>query len=1173
MVCRSCGADNPARQKFCDACGEPLSHPCPSCGEPTRPEARFCGECGASLGVSGGDAGPFPATTPPSAERRLVSVLFVDLVGFTGASEGRDPEEVRELLGRYFETAREIVGRYGGTVEKFIGDAVMAVWGTPRAHEDDAERAVRAALELVAGLDWLGVGIQARAGVLTGEAAVTLGASGQGMVAGDLVNTASRLQSAAAPGTVLVGEATMHAASGAIAFEPAGERTLRGKTSPVPAYRALRVVAYRGGGSRPDVLEAPFVDREDELRLLKDLLHSTARDARTWLVSVTGTGGIGKSRLAWELEKYADGLLESIHWHRGRSPAYGEGVTFWALGEMVRQRAGLAQTDSEETTRARVTQTVAEHVPDEEDRRWIEPALLTLLGLEPPPPGGRDALFSAWRMFFEHVARQGTTVLVFEDLQWADTGLLDFVDHVLDWSRDAPLLLVTLARPELFDRRPEWGANKRNFTVLGLDPLPDAAMRELLAGLVADLPDAAADAIVARADGVPLYVLETVRMLAGEGRLELVDGVYRAVGELGALTIPETLWSLIASRLDALDPADRSLLQDASVLGRSFTPAGLAAVAGMPEPQVEERLRSLARRELLRLERDPRSPERGQYSFVQSLVQEVGYGTLARADRRTRHLAAARFFESLEDDELAAAVATHYLDAYRLSGEGAEAEELAERARRALTAAADRASALGAHDQAISYLELVMSITTAASERAALLEEAAVEGNAAGQYAAAQRYARAAIEILEAAGDRTALSRATFHLGEALINAGLAERAIEAFESTLGQPPDAVEELGEAQARLLAGLGHAYQRHADYERALFASDRALAVAERLGLDAVAAQALVTKATALYRTGRSHEAIALLEGGLRLAAETGQITLELRARNNLATMLGEDDPRQATKVLKEGLALAEKVGDEQATLWHVAAAAYARLGLGESLGDILDLLDRYLERDLEPFDRFNLGSARIFIRAIGGEEVETEWRELSALVDPMSDAQMRAGAEATRASLALVGGELGVAFEAAMKAAEIEPGFVGGTVTQAARAALWMGDLERLRTAAELFDAAALPGKVNRVGSLVLDAGIAALEGRRDDAVSAYGEALRRLRGLGLVLGVADVGLDFVTALGPSVPEALAAAEESRQIYERLGVRAWSNRLESVRAEQSPAGAAGLRVDAAGAVSA
>ncbi|MGH2513126.1 MAG: adenylate/guanylate cyclase domain-containing protein, partial [Candidatus Limnocylindrales bacterium] len=321
MRCPSCETDNKPGRKFCIKCGQSLTAPsCPNCGAPTEPDADFCGECGTKLtaarasdAAASATAQPrHPATAQqPVAERRLVSILFADLVGSTTLAEGQDPEETRDLLTRYFELSRDVIGRYGGTIEKFIGDAVMAVWGAPTAHEDDAERAVRAALELVDAVKTLGPTLQARAGVLTGEAAVTLGATNQGMVAGDLVNTASRLQSAAQPGTVLVGEATQRAASKAIAFEPAGEQALKGKTAPVTAWRALRVVAEVGGRNRRDTLEAPFVGRDDELRLLKDLFHATTREGRARLVSVIGPAGIGKTRLAWELSKYLDGLVET----------------------------------------------------------------------------------------------------------------------------------------------------------------------------------------------------------------------------------------------------------------------------------------------------------------------------------------------------------------------------------------------------------------------------------------------------------------------------------------------------------------------------------------------------------------------------------------------------------------------------------------------------------------------------------------------------------------------------------------------------------------------------------------------------------------------------------------------------------------------------------------------
>jgi class 3 adenylate cyclase len=442
VICPNCSSENIPGAKFCNECGTALAVGCPSCGAANKPGARFCSECGTQLSAATtGATSPARAdgsrASAPVAERRLVTVLFADLVGFTPFAEERDAEEVRDTMSRYFELCAEVISRYGGTVEKYIGDAVMAVWGAPTAHEDDVERAVRAALELVDSVGVLGAGIQARAGVLTGEAAVTLGATNQGMVAGDIVNTAARLQSVAPPGSVLVGEATYRAAGSAVAFEEAGEQILKGKQAPVAAWRALRVVAERGGRKRGDRLEAPFVGRADELRLLKDLFHATGREQKSRLVSVIGPAGIGKSRLAWEFLKYVDGLVETTYWHDGRSPAYGEGISFWALGEMIRGRAELLETDDEQTTRAKIATAVAQWVTLPDEREWIERALLSLLGIESGM--APEAMFGAWRTFFERISEHGTVTLVFEDMHFADNGLLDFVDHLLEWSRGRPI--------------------------------------------------------------------------------------------------------------------------------------------------------------------------------------------------------------------------------------------------------------------------------------------------------------------------------------------------------------------------------------------------------------------------------------------------------------------------------------------------------------------------------------------------------------------------------------------------------------------------------------------------------------------------------------------------------------------------------------------------------------
>ena len=487
MRCPSC-AQNERSRKFCGECGRGLTVACASCGTPNAPGTKFCGECGAGRRGPRPDAAAAratalgPATSRPARERRLVSVMFADLVGFTRLAESRDAEEVRDLLTRYFETCRSLVGRYGGVIEKFIGDAVMAVWGTPVTNEDDAERAVRAALELTEAVIALGeeVGIptlRARAGVLTGEAAVALNATNQGMVAGDIVNTASRIQAAAQPGDGA--RRRRHDAGDAIRDRVRGGRAAgaegQGPADQPVASRACRRASSAGRCAASEI-EPPFTGRESELRLTKQLFHATSDERRPHLVSVIGIGGIGKSRLAWEFEKYIDGLAADVWWHRGRCLAYGDGVAFWALAEMVRMRAGIVEDEDAESALPKLRATLEENIPDVEERRFVEPRLAQLLGLEARGPGDQENLFSAWRIFFERLADTSPTILLFEDLHWADDALLDFVEYLVDWARDRPIFIVTTARPELLERRPTWGAAKRSFTSLFLEPLPAAQL-------------------------------------------------------------------------------------------------------------------------------------------------------------------------------------------------------------------------------------------------------------------------------------------------------------------------------------------------------------------------------------------------------------------------------------------------------------------------------------------------------------------------------------------------------------------------------------------------------------------------------------------------------------------------------------------------------------------------
>jgi class 3 adenylate cyclase/tetratricopeptide (TPR) repeat protein len=1088
-----------------------------------------------------------------------VSVLFADLVGFTPFAEERDAEEVRETLSRYFETASGVIARHGGTVEKFIGDAVMAVWGAPTAHEDDAERAVRAALELVAAIPGLGPTTQARVGVLTGEAAVTVGAAGQGMVAGDLVNTASRLQAAAVAGTVLVGEATMRAASRAIAFEPAGDQVLRGKAAPVPAWRAGPVVAERGGRGRPDVLEPPFVGRAEELRALKEALHATGRDRRPRLVSVTGPAGIGKSRLAWELEKYVDGLVEPVYWHAGRSPAHGEGVAAWALGEMVRRRAGLAEGEDEATTRAGIERLLGEWVPDAEDRRWAEPALLTLLGLAPAPPGGRDVLFAGWRILFEQIAARGTVVLIFEDLQWADDGLLDFVDHLLEWARSSPIVVVTLARPELLERRPGWGAGTRAATSLALEPLTPADMRRLILGLVPGLPERVLATLVDRAAGTPLYAVETLRMLVVEGKLESADGAWRPVGEVAEIAVPETLRSLVAARLDALDPADRGLLEDAAVLGGSFTLEALAAVSGEPVEALTPRLRGLVRRELLGLEVDPRSPERGQYAFVQALVREVAYGTLARTDRRSRHLAAARHLESLGTDEVAGALASHYVAAHRDATPGPEADALAVQARVTLTGAARRALDVGAHDQAVAFVEQALPLPMSPGDEATLLEIGSRSMSRAAHITAAEDYARRALACREVEDDPVATARATALVAAQLQAGHRVGEAAPMLEEALARRP--ADGATEADAVLLAYLSRALVLSGRPPmECLDPAERALAISERLDLDDLVAEALVNKALALSDLGRRREAVLLMEGAIRFARAHGDANSEARARNNLAVLLHLEDLHRNRALLRKAVELQRRLGRHLGVMVAVANLVATLIDSAADWDEPIRMVSEVMDADVEARNRANHEGSVVLILAARGELDEDRFAALEVLVGSLADPQLTANQAYVRAFVEWCRGNFAGVVHAGLAMAE-HPNLVIDGLAAALRGAAWSRDVVSVAMILARLAASPDRSRVAKATRHAAQGALAGLEGRTAEVVEEYQRSLRTLHEGGFELAAAQTALDFLRVVGPEVSEARAAAEEARAVFERVRAKVYLDRLDAVLAGTFSADAA------------
>jgi class 3 adenylate cyclase/tetratricopeptide (TPR) repeat protein len=921
VVCPACNAEVADDAKFCTDCGTAVVPRCPACGAPHVAGQKFCAECGTALAAASATATP-PLTESQVAamapELRLVSVLFLDLVGYTSLSESRDAEDVRELLGRYFDSARTIVGRYAGTIEKFIGDAVMAVWGAPVAHEDDAERAVRAGLELVDAVAAFGedVGapeLRARAGVVTGQVA-SMAKPGEGLVVGDRVNTASRAQSAAEPGTVLVDRVTYEVTSAAIAYEDAGEHVVKGKAEPLHLWQALRVVAGVGGAQREGGLEAPLVGRDADLRLLKGLFHATLERRATRLVALSGTAGVGKTRLLWELDKYADGLAGEVLWHSGRCLSYGEGVAYWALAEMVRQRLGIAEEASVEDARAKLAAGLDRWIPDAGDRGFLAPRLGVLLGVaERGLP--RADLFAGWRLFFERLAAHLPVVLVFEDLQWADEGLLAFIEHLLEWSAAGAIFMLALARQDFVARREGWPAGRHGATLLELEPLGDAPMGELLDALVGGLPRRVRGQIIDRAEGVPLYAIETVRALANRGVLDERDGRLALTGELGDLDVPASLGSLLAARLDALEPAERQLVKAMSVFGGRFPRSSAAALAGVPQDQLDTVLDALLRKQVLSIGADPLSPDRGQYAFTQGLLRTVAYEMLSRRERKPRHRAAAEHLRRIfpnDGEEVAEAIASHYLDALRAARDDADAPGLRIETIAALRRAALRAAAVGAPESAERSYRTASELVDLERDRTELTR-------AAGEMALQAGRLEAALELFEtvaaahlAAGRERDAAYVAGQIGRALGRLGRNEEAIERIKpalETLG-----AERVDAEVGALNAVLGQTLLYAGHYDDAGPPLNAALRVARELDLPGVLAGALIDKGLISLQNSRPEEARELWGAAITIA-ERHELTTELMlALGNRGSLGAQWDLPEAAEQYAQALALARRQGD-------------------------------------------------------------------------------------------------------------------------------------------------------------------------------------------------------------------------------------------------------------------
>jgi class 3 adenylate cyclase/tetratricopeptide (TPR) repeat protein len=958
---------------------------CPSCDTENLDGQKFCGEC----------ATPLVAPAIRGEERKVVTTLFCDLVAFTAASESADPEDVDKMLATYFEMARSSIEAFGGVVEKFIGDAVVGVFGVPAAHEDDPERAVRAGLQIVEQSEALtSVGeapLKLRVGINTGEALVRLGvsaASGEGFLSGDSVNTASRIQSIAPEMGVAVGFSTFQATTVVFDYEELEPANLKGKSDPVRVFHAKSPRA-RFGTDLTRTHDTPFIGREIDLAILKGIFDKTVAAASPQLVTVVGEPGLGKSRMVAELDTYVDarpGVL--ITWRQGRCLPYGEGITFWALGEILKSHAGILESDAADVVQAKLDIVL----PEGEERPWFRQRLLPLIGIEASSTAEREELFTAWRRFLEHIAEQGPAVLVFEDLHWADEAMLSFLEYLADRAEAVPLLVVGTARPELFERRPDYAASLHNANRINLAPLSSEETARLVTALLDAtlIPGEVQQPILDRAGGNPLYAEEFVRLLKDKDLL-VEKGSSWELRQGAEIPFPDSIHALIAARLDTLPADTKSMLADAAVIGKVFWAGAIAEMGDRDLASVTDTLRELSRKELVRPARRSSIEGEAEYAFWHVLARDVAYGQLLRASRTSRHVAAARWIESRAPgrvEDLADVLAYHYATALELakaSGQTEEATELEAPALKFLSLAAERALGLDAA-AALSNAERGLELAPPGHpQRAAALARFGEAACQAGRFIEGTEALEEAIALFRAQEQPVAAARVMLRFSDLARALGdprvwtLPAEALALLESLPPGPAlvDAVTEVAAAEAllsRCVDAVGNA--------------ERALELAQALGLPRPA-RALGFRGMARAELG-DQSGLDDYREAIDLATEAGQGREVALLCNNLGySLLAFKGPTRALETMGEGKAFAEARGLTEMVDTNTASSLDA-LFLGGNLDEALQVAGDLAERLVGTGDLWDLIPARrtqVQIMALRGRAAEVtdilDWLETEA----------------------------------------------------------------------------------------------------------------------------------------------------------------------------------------------
>lgn len=1107
---------------------------CPSCGKENVEDAVFCAYCGTSL------------TTTTTEERRFLTILFADLVGFTAESDEADPEDVRARLIPYHQRVREEIERFDGTVEKLIGDGVMAVFGAPTAHEDDPDRAVRVALRIQAAVDEMneeqeGLDLSVRIGINTGEAVVTTGGQGEHIV-GDVVNTASRIESIAPPGGVVVGETTHRATELLIEYEDMDSVEVKGKSKPLAVWRAIEPRG-RYGVDAAVRAPTPFLGRDSEMSLLTETYRRVIDDGTLKLVTIAAAPGVGKSRLVNEFWQWADDQPEIVWWRQGRNLPYGEGITFWALGEIVKGQAGIRESDSPEVVEEKLATALEAITTNATDREWLSAQLGPLVGAGGDLEGGdRSEAFTAWRRFLEDLAAVQPLIMVIEDLHWADEALIEFLEDLLVWSADAPIMVICTTRPELYEAHPGWGGGQRNSTTISLTPLTDDHIARLLSALLDQtvLPVETQRALLERAGGVPLYAEEFVRMLNDRGMLH----GHAQLDEQEDIPVPETVQALIGSRLDLLSKEESRAIEDASVVGKVFWEGALTAMSGGAD--VRGAMRQLVSREWIRPVRSSSVEDEREYAFWHALTRDVAYGRIPRAARARKHQTVAEWIESSVGERAsdhAELLAHHYVSALEIAEAAGEADtsQLKEQATRTLVMAGDRASRLDAARAEDYYRRALDLMDPNDPVRPGVLIKAGEAMGGAAIGSPSEVFEEAAA-LAKAHGDRLTAGQALrlLHLSRWFTSGtGAGTDAIdEAIELLEQEPPS--EQLADAYNTRAAS----YMIRGELTEQLAWAERGIALAEELGLPR-SSRSLSIRGIARYHLGDTAGGMEDLRSSLTNAEDSFAVRTLGVAVVNLADHTWIDQgPATAEEIFETGIERVEARGGDHS--WAKAEMMWTGFDLGK-WDQVLDLSDGLVEQwegeavQYVPWAK----SYRALVQVWRGQIAEAAalQDEYLPALRGIADLQLLGPALVTSARIELGQGNKVAATELLDEFISATEGvtrmFRGISLADAVRLLVALGELDR---AAELTAGSETPGLRMQISSATAEAILAEARGETEKALQGYEQVAADWADYGYVLenALALYGAGRCLAGLGRPGEAANRLTDARALFKELG---------------------------------